>query len=162
MELIQPVAYYFGRFLRYLMPRKPTIQCPHPALSPLRGTNRDSESQSFETWSRCLSIYYHNTLVDRKDWVVKEMRWFKNRNRLEHEYIVFVVQKSDDPTISLFLRFDRRSSSTALEKEKTNAVVRQEDYEVTISTSIPLLKILISLIYYRHASRNYPRCKGRP
>ncbi|PPQ73008.1 hypothetical protein CVT26_014684 [Gymnopilus dilepis] len=129
MDLIQPAVYYFTRFLRYLMPREPKIECPHPALPPLRGNGRDSESESYGTCSRNLVLYYHNASKDVKDWTITEMRWYKNRRRLEHEYVVFTVQKTNDPAQLLFLRLDRRSTSTVLARKKTEAIIEQEAFE---------------------------------
>jgi len=130
MDLIQPLAYFVVRALRSVMPRETKIACPHPALPPLRSSNRDSESESYESWSRHMVVFYHNPSKDITDWRVTEMRWYKNRGRLEHEYVVFTLQQwSAEPRVEFFLRFDRRSTSTVLAKEKTRAVIKQEDYE---------------------------------
>ena len=149
MDLIQTLAYSVVRVLRHFMPRESKIECPHPALTPLRGADRDSESETYGNWSRHLILYYHNATQDIKDWTISEMRWYKNKGRLEHEYIVFTIQKSAEPAIELFLRFDRRSTSTILAREKTTAVIKPEDFEVMTYTCVSFFKLIYLCIFQK-------------
>lgn len=107
------------------MPREQSEDL-HPTIRPFKGQEDFSTTpQDIEDWYRHM-LDRHKSLAELLEWKVTQLQWYKNTERLEHEYVVFTVQASKQP-IELFLRIDRRSTAEQLRKERTEALVSKND-----------------------------------
>ncbi|KAF8148871.1 hypothetical protein B0H34DRAFT_735652 [Crassisporium funariophilum] len=106
MDVILPIPYFSVRVMRFFMPQEKNISL-HPVMPGLRYDGRDSHTQQIEYWARCLLIF-HRSPASVSEWKVVQIQWYKEKLRVEHEYVVFTVQ-GKSPSDVLYLRFDRRA-----------------------------------------------------
>ncbi|KAJ3516061.1 hypothetical protein NLJ89_g1362 [Agrocybe chaxingu] len=76
-------------------------------LPPLINGTNDSPSQAIITWKWCISRSYSSP-DDIQNATVEAIRWFKNVEGLEHEFLVVTVQRRGRGTATL--RLERRPS----------------------------------------------------
>ncbi|KAF8164704.1 hypothetical protein B0H34DRAFT_686236, partial [Crassisporium funariophilum] len=123
MNVIRPILYFSVRVLRLFMAQENIISL-HPAMPALRPDERDSPMQSIVDWSRYLLAFHHSP-ASVKEWKVVTIQWYKNRLKLEHEYVVFTV-KRESPEATIYLRFERNATAEALKIADLRAIVDEK------------------------------------
>jgi len=73
-------------------------------------------------------------LVVRRDYTffVSKLEWFKNRDGLQHEYVVATVFHSKDDRNPIYLRFEHRLTAIDLDDQMQKAIISDQDYKVGI------------------------------
>ncbi|KAF9556592.1 hypothetical protein CPC08DRAFT_90004 [Agrocybe pediades] len=122
--IYRPLSNLSSRIARFFLPHKSRM-IEDIRIPSLKDEGKsDSSIFEVEDWFKMVCAG-NNSEDDVKAFMVQQLDWYKNGVGFEHEYLVATISGPENSTI--YLRFERRSTSEQLKKAQLSNIIGDEN-----------------------------------
>ncbi|KAF9552374.1 hypothetical protein CPC08DRAFT_822900 [Agrocybe pediades] len=125
-----PLSEVPSRIARFFFPRRSKMTADIRIPSLKDGGRSDSAIFEVDDWLKMVCAG-NNSEDDVHTFMVQRLDWYKNTVGFQHEYLVATISGLDN--ITIYLRFERRSTSEQLKKVRLSNIVGDENEKDSIS-----------------------------